>query len=229
MSEAMDEAFDKHFGQKPENPKDLRTNDQRVASLEEDARQPRLAIEADGPADTKTRERTEGASKAVQAKHGDSCTAQRVQDGPKISTCFGVKAELPAPPCEDDVVVENGTAAPKSRLSPLEMRTTTAAGDLLPTGKTSTTTKTTFDHPTLWLCLTEETNLGTSTQSVSYDSRFLWKISLPNLRVDLTPAASVVLSGKGALIFELGMIVSFTTTRSFVLVTCLVKTVSPQR
>ena len=26
MSEAMDEVFDKHFGQKPENPKDLRTN-----------------------------------------------------------------------------------------------------------------------------------------------------------------------------------------------------------
>ena len=32
---------------------------QRAASLEHDARQPRLAMEADGPANTKTRERTE--------------------------------------------------------------------------------------------------------------------------------------------------------------------------
>ena len=44
-------------------------------SLEHDARQPRLAMEADGPADTKTRERTEGAATAVQAMHGDSFSA----------------------------------------------------------------------------------------------------------------------------------------------------------
>ena len=40
--------------------------DQRVASLEHDAWQPRLAMEADGQANTKTRERTEGAAKAVK-------------------------------------------------------------------------------------------------------------------------------------------------------------------
>ena len=57
---------------------------QRLTRLEHDARQPRLAMEADGPANTKTRERTEGTAKAVQAKHEDSCTAQKVQDGPKI-------------------------------------------------------------------------------------------------------------------------------------------------
>ena len=33
--------------------------EQHLASLEQDARQPRLAMEVDGPADTKTRERTE--------------------------------------------------------------------------------------------------------------------------------------------------------------------------
>ena len=48
---------------------------QRLTHLEHDARHPRHAMEADGPANTKTRERTEGAAKAVQAKHGDSCTA----------------------------------------------------------------------------------------------------------------------------------------------------------
>ena len=45
--------------------------DQHVTSLEHDARQPRLAFEADGPANTKTRERTEGVVTEVQAKHGD--------------------------------------------------------------------------------------------------------------------------------------------------------------
>ena len=86
-----------------------RSMNERVARLEQDARQPHLAMEADGPTDTKTREHTEGAAKAVQAKHRDSCTAQRVQDGPKISTCFGVMAEPPALPCRDDVLVENNS------------------------------------------------------------------------------------------------------------------------
>ena len=45
---------------------EMRGTRQRIASLEQDARQPRLAMEADGQADTKTRERTEGAAKVVQ-------------------------------------------------------------------------------------------------------------------------------------------------------------------
>ena len=68
-----------------------RGTSQRAASLQHDAQQPRLAMEADGPANTKTRERTEGAPTAVQAKGGDSCTAQKVQDGPKTLTSFGMK------------------------------------------------------------------------------------------------------------------------------------------
>ena len=131
---------------------DLRSISQRLASLEHGDRQPRLAMEADGPADKKTREHTEGAVKAVQAMHGDSFSANRVQAGPKTtSTSFGVKAKPPALPCRDDVVVENGAAAPKSCISPLEMRTTTTVGGLLPTGKTTTASSTTFDHSTLVL------------------------------------------------------------------------------
>ena len=67
---------------------------QLAARPEHDTRQPRLAMEADGQANTKTRERTEGAATAVQAMHVDGCTtAQRVQDGPMTnSTSFGVKA-----------------------------------------------------------------------------------------------------------------------------------------
>ena len=137
---------------------DRRSMDQRLTRLEQGARQPRLAMEADGPADTKTRERTEGAAKAVQAKHGDSCIAQRVQDGPRTSTCFGVIAEPPALPCGDDVLVENGAAAPKPCLPPLEMRSPTAAGGLVPTGKASIWARTTYNQPLLRLYSTEETN-----------------------------------------------------------------------
>ena len=44
---------------------ELRSMDQRLTSLEHVARQPRLTMEADGQADTKIRERTEGAATAV--------------------------------------------------------------------------------------------------------------------------------------------------------------------
>ena len=111
MSEAMNNAFDKHFGQKPENPADLRRTDQRVASLEQGARQPRLAMEADVETDKKTRERTEGAAKAAQAMSRDSFFAKRIEDGPKSSSSFSVIVGPPALPCRDDVVVENGAAA----------------------------------------------------------------------------------------------------------------------
>ena len=104
-----------------------RSMNHRLTRLEHEARQTRLAMEAGGPANTKTQERTEGVAKAVQTKHGDSCTAYRVQDGRKISTCFGVMAEPPALLCRDDAVVENGAAAPKSCLPSLEMRSPTAA------------------------------------------------------------------------------------------------------
>ena len=84
-------------------------------------------MEADGQADTKTRERTEGAATAVQAMHGDSCFANRVDPGSKAtSISFTVKAEPPALPCRDGVLVENGAATPKSCLPPLEMRTVPA-------------------------------------------------------------------------------------------------------
>ena len=122
----------------------MRKANQRLASLEQDARQPRLAIEADVAADKKACERTEGAAAAVQAKHGDSCSAKRVQAGPTSSTSFGMKAESPALHRRDDVLVDIGAEAPKPCLSPVEMHTLTAADGLLPAGKTSTATMITF-------------------------------------------------------------------------------------
>ena len=92
---------------------DWRSIDQHITSLEQDAWQPRLAMKADGPANTKTRESTKGVATAVQAMHGESCSATRVELGPKInSTSFGVMIEPPDLSCREDVLVENGDASP---------------------------------------------------------------------------------------------------------------------
>ena len=92
---------------------------QREASLEHDARQPRLAMEADGPANTKTRERTEGVATVVQAMRGDSCTADRVDPDPMCSTSSGGDCTgPPAPSCSgENALIDNRAAAPKSYLS----------------------------------------------------------------------------------------------------------------
>ena len=156
--------------------------EQYAARLEQDARQPRLAMEADGPADTKTRERTEGAATAVQAMRGDGFSARRVEPGPNTNwTSFGVKAEPPAFLCRDNVVVECGDAASESYLPSLEMRSPTAAGGLVPTGEASTAKETTINQPPLRFCSTEETDLEpncekTSTPYASFDSSSFWRL-----------------------------------------------------
>ena len=144
---------------------------------------------ADGPANTKVHERTEGAATAVQAIHGDSCPfpANRVFPDPMRSASFGDDCTgPPAPPCSgQNALVDSGAAAPKSCLPPLEMRSSTAAGGLLPTGEASIVTRTTFNHPPLRLYSTEDTNSEkTSTQDVSYDSNF-WRsylLTVPSCR-----------------------------------------------
>ena len=141
MRETWDEVREENGLKKPEKSKEMRATDQREASLEQDARQPNIAMEADEPANTKTRERTEGAATAVQAMHGDSFSAHRLDPGPKTtSASFGMKAEHPALPCRDDVVVEDRAAALKSCLLSLEMCSPTAADGSLPTGEASTAT-----------------------------------------------------------------------------------------
>ena len=127
-------------------------------------------------ADTKTRERMEGAATAVRAMHGDSCSTNRVDPDPMGSTSFGGDSTgPPALPCSrDDALVGNGAAVPKSCLSPLEMRSPTAAGGLLSADMATTATKTTFHQLSLWFCLTEETNPRTSVLYISYFSSFGW-------------------------------------------------------
>ena len=76
-----------HFDQQEKKLHELmemtRGANQRVASLEQDARQPRLAIEVDVKEDKKTRERTEGATIAVQEMHGNNFSANRVDSNSK--------------------------------------------------------------------------------------------------------------------------------------------------
>ena len=155
----MKEAFDRSDRKLDEISDETKVMDQHVTSLEHGARQPRLAMEADGPVNTKPRERTEGATIAVQAMRGDRCTTeQKVQDGPKTSISFGMMAEPPDLPCREDVLVEDGATAPESYLSSLEMRSPTAAGGLVPTGEASTATEIISNEPLLRFYATKETN-----------------------------------------------------------------------
>ena len=115
-----------HFDELTEKMRETR---QRLAGFEHDARQPRLVMKVDVPSETKTRERTEGATAAVQAKHGDSCSANQVDPDPMYLISFGDDSTGPsALPCSrDDALVDNGAVGPKSCLLPLDMRLPTAA------------------------------------------------------------------------------------------------------
>ena len=146
MSEALDKSFDKYYGLKPDHPKE-KTTDQRLANLEHDARQPRLATETNVPSYIKTRKCTKDAA-ADRVNHGDSCSAKKVDPDPMCITSFGEDStEPPALPCRDDAVVNKGAAALKSCLSPVKIRTIIATGGLLPADAASTTTRTIFHQP----------------------------------------------------------------------------------
>ena len=185
--DGMDSCLDRWNRKLDEISDETRVMDQHVTSLEHGARQPRLTMEADGPASTKTRERTEDAATAVQAMRGDGFSARRVEPSPNTkSTSFGVMVEPPALPCRDDVVVKSGDIVLKSCLSSSEMRSSTATGGLVPIGEGSTSTdtsstgtETNFNQSPLRFYTIEEkdseanskeTKLRTSTPYASYDS-----------------------------------------------------------
>ena len=127
-------------------------------------------MESDVPADTKARER--------------SCSANRVDPDPTCYTSFGDDSTGPlALACSrGDALAGNGAAAPKSCLSSLEMRSSTAACGLLPAGEASTTTRITFFKSCLPFCPTEETDsAGTSTQYALYYNSSFWLNQLSTL------------------------------------------------
>ena len=174
--------FDQQDEKLNESMEEMRATEHSSASLEQDVRQPHLAMQADVTADKKTRERTEGAAAAVQAKYGDSCSAKRIQAGPTSSTSFGIKAEPPALPRWDHILVDKGATTPKPRFSSAKMRTRTAASGLLPAGTASTATRTPFDQPPLWFCPTEEINLRTSDQYAT-DYSSLWEVNVSQTKL----------------------------------------------
>ena len=132
--------------------------------------------------------------------HGGSFSAKRVDPDPMCSTSFGVKAEPPALPCRDDVLVKNGVAAPKSCLSLLEVRSPAVAGALFPVGMVSTATRTTFHQLPLWFCPTEDTNSRTSILYVSYFSISGW---INNQQASSWPRVIETKSGRN-LVFDPG-------------------------
>ena len=125
---SLSDKSDRKFDEFTEKMKETRR--QRLAGFEHEARQPCLAMEADVTSDTKRAEDAAG----DQTKNGDSCSAKRVDAGLASSTSFGMTAEPPALPRKDDVLVDKGAEVPKPCLSPVKMRTLTAAGGLLPAG-----------------------------------------------------------------------------------------------
>ena len=84
---------------------------QRSASIEQYAREPRLATKTDVPTDIKTRKRMEDVA-AERMKSGDSSYVE-VHPDPMCLTCFGDDSTgSPALPClRDDALVGNGVAA----------------------------------------------------------------------------------------------------------------------
>ena len=139
------ERFDRSYKQFDDLTEKMRVTNQRLAGLEHEARQPRLATKADVEPDTKTCKRTEDASAAERVKNSSA----RVDDGATSLTIFGMIAEPPAPEkCIDDVLVSRGTEAPKPDLPLMEVRIlSSAAGGLLPASAASTTMRVIFPRP----------------------------------------------------------------------------------
>ena len=121
---------------------------QRSAGLEHEARQPRLAMEADVEPDIKTHKRTDGASAANRVRNRDSSSA-RVDDGPTSLTSLGMLAQPPAPETLiGDTLVNKDAETPKPHLPPMEVRKlSSAAGGLLPTSTVATAMRVIFPRP----------------------------------------------------------------------------------
>ena len=132
FAEELDKYFDRkrgHIDQRFENMEKENKNNQRLAGLQHQAQQPRLATEADVKPDTKTFERTEGAERDEE-KFEDILSAL-VDDDPPSCTSLGNIAEPLAPEKSiGDALVNEGAEAPKPYFSPVKVRmlTFTACG-----------------------------------------------------------------------------------------------------
>ena len=143
---------DKHFDELAEK---IMVINQRLAGLKHEARQPRLATEADVEADKKICKRTEGAAGADRAKYNkNNPSAKRSDDGLTSLTSFSKKIEPPLAPkkCIGAALVNKGAEAPKLHLPPVEVRMLpSAAGGLLPASIASTAMRTIYPRPFFFL------------------------------------------------------------------------------
>ena len=109
------------------------------------------------------------------------CTPGRTRPNHQLNQ-YWRESRPPALPCRDDSVVECGSATSELRFPSMEMRSSTAAGGLVPTGDASKASETTLNEPPLRFCLTEETDLKaknswTSVPSASYNSSSFRRLS----------------------------------------------------
>ena len=146
----------------------MRVTNQRFAGLEHEARQTRLAMEADVEPNTKTHKRTQSASAADRVVNEDGSSARRVDDGSTSLTSFDIIVEPPAPQkCIKDALVNKGTEAVRMLSS--------ATGGLLPVGIASTAIRTIFSRPLASWTLGEETNEGTSRTNLNQLASPCWR------------------------------------------------------
>ena len=170
------ERFDRSDKQYNDHTDNMRVITQRLAGLEHEARQPRLAPEVDVEPDTKTRKRTEGASVEDPVKNGDSFSA-KVEDDPTSLTSFGMTAEPPGPEkCIGDVLANKGAEASEPYLPSMEVRMlSSAAGRLLPAGTASTATRAVFPRPLFSWSLSEKIKEGTGRTSFNQLAPPSWR------------------------------------------------------
>ena len=172
-----------HFDQQDEKLDELmgmtRGTRQRLAGLEQDARQPRLATKkVDVPTNIKTRKRA-GDAAADQAKHGDTCSTKKIDPDLICLTSFGDDStEPPALSyCRNDALLDKGAVAPKPFLSLLaEMRTLTVTSGLLPVGTVSTAMMTIFPRPLFSWSLGEETKKSNSRKNNQPAPPCWWRV-----------------------------------------------------
>ena len=144
--EEMKNRFDRmknHFAQQNKWFEELKEgtknqNSQRLAGLQLQAQQPRLAAKADVKQDKNTHDRKKGV--APDERYRD-LSSVRIAD-PMSQASFGDE-EFTEPSaltkCSDGALVDEGTKAPKPRLSFGEKRTSTHVGGVLQAGLASTT------------------------------------------------------------------------------------------
>ena len=155
FAEELDKSFDRwtcHFDHDRLKDKgEKNENNQRLAGLQRLAQQPHLATEEDVETDTKTLKHTEGAA-ADRVERGNTSSA-RIGYDPMCQTSFGredISEPSALPIYRDDALVDEGTEAPKPCLLSVKICTSTsAAGDLLPTGTAFTLLRAIFPPPPL--------------------------------------------------------------------------------